>query len=374
MKILIVSNFYKPGYKAGGPIQSIYNLSKLMGQSFQIHVITRSNDFGVEKKFDVIENKWINFDNHKVKYISDKDYTLDKILIEYENIKPEIIYLNSLFNTISWKFILHNFFKKLKCKIIIAPRGELDNGALSLKRNKKQIFLKIFKFLIRDNITFHATTENEKENILKYFSSNISVSANVPNIINQKPIKEIKLPNVTNIVFISRISPKKNLIYCIKVLQKLNITGNINFDIIGPKEDEIYYDKVFSLVKMLPDNIKVNYLGEVENDLLKETTKKYHYLFFPTLAENYGHIIYECLSFGIPVVISDQTPWKEDNNGIFVRDLNNQNQFESIIEQLHTLDNEKYKDLSNQAFNYAHQSVDITQLQISYKELFSCKK
>jgi glycosyltransferase involved in cell wall biosynthesis len=33
--------------------------------------------------------------------------------------------------------------------------------------------------------------------------------------------------------------------------------------------------------------------------------------FFPTRGENYGHVIAESLSVGTPVLISDQTPWRE---------------------------------------------------------------
>ncbi len=39
-----------------------------------------------------------------------------------------------------------------------------------------------------------------------------------------------------------------------------------------------------------------------------------HDLFFlPTLGENFGHVIYEALSAGLPVLLSDQTPWGQVN-------------------------------------------------------------
>ena len=30
----------------------------------------------------------------------------------------------------------------------------------------------------------------------------------------------------------------------------------------------------------------------------------------PTLGENYGHAIFEAMTTGVPVMISDQTPWR----------------------------------------------------------------
>ena len=41
-----------------------------------------------------------------------------------------------------------------------------------------------------------------------------------------------------------------------------------------------------------------------------------HDLFvFPTLGENFGHVIYESLMCGTPVLVSDNTPWLPDKKG-----------------------------------------------------------
>jgi glycosyltransferase involved in cell wall biosynthesis len=38
--------------------------------------------------------------------------------------------------------------------------------------------------------------------------------------------------------------------------------------------------------------------------------KNYDLFFLPTLGENYGHVIFEALASGVPVLISDRTPWQ----------------------------------------------------------------
>jgi glycosyltransferase involved in cell wall biosynthesis len=35
-----------------------------------------------------------------------------------------------------------------------------------------------------------------------------------------------------------------------------------------------------------------------------------HLFYFPTLGENYGHVICEALAAGCPALISDRTPWR----------------------------------------------------------------
>lgn len=372
MKVLIISPYYKPGYKAGGPIQSIYNLSNLLGNQLEIYVLTQSNDFGESEIFNNIdEDQWNNNGNHKVYYCNSKKFNIITLKSIIESVNPQIIYFNSLFQTLTWRTIISNKFNKINAQIIIAPRGELDPGALKLKSFKKKYFIKILKYFIEKDIVFHATTEEEKPNIRKHFFNVIKVAENVPNLIANKPEKEIKIINQTNLVFISRISPKKNLSYCIDVLNKINIDGVINFDIIGPLEDKEYLNEVQKKISNLQKNIIVKYIGEVPNHNLINVTKKYHYLFFPTKAENYGHIIYEALSYGIPVVLSDQTPWRQNDNGVFVSNLEKIDEFQLIIERLHKLDNSEFLRLSNQAYEFAKNKVDIHKITNSYKNLFN---
>lgn len=378
MRILIIAPYYKPGYKAGGPIQSIYNLSKLLGSNCEIYVLTRSNDYGEIKKFESIsENTWVQFDSHQVKYLDSQIFNQKSILNTLNEIKPDYIYFNSFFSATTYQFVIANFFSKVRTQIIIAPRGEFDQGALKLKSLKKKIFLNLIKLFIQSNVKFHATTELEQANIKNILSINSIVAPNVPNIIQTKPRKVIKEKNKTKIAFISRISPKKNLLYAIEILSKINIIGELEFDIIGPKEDENYWEKVSDYIKTHFENqqqIKIDYIGEIPNSELPHKTLKYNYLFFPTLGENYGHIIFECLSYGIPVILSERTPWVENENGVFVRNLNDKMSFVGLIEELHQKSDDDYIKLSDKAFFFAKNSVNLEEMKNSYKFLFNENK
>lgn len=371
MKILIACPYYKPGFKAGGPIQSIYNLAKLLGEDMEIYIFTQSIDFGSDTKHDNIqENIWQSFDNHKVYYCNPSKYGVKNLFDIIKLLQPNFVYFNSVFHKLTWHAILINNILRFNYKFIIAPRGELDSGALKLKAFKKRIFIKIFKIIIGNNIVFHATTLKELHNISKIFNKKIKVAENIPSLVDIKPIRQEKYRNNTNFVFISRISPKKNLEYCIKLLNDNVFEGIINFDIIGPIEDVDYWKLIESKIINVPANVKINYLGEVPNSELKSRTEKYHFLMFPTKSENYGHIIYECLSYGIPVLLSDQTPWEENNNGVFVRSLNDIIGFKLLIESLHKIDNEEFSAISDSSFNYARSIVNMQNLRKQYIELF----
>ncbi len=44
---------------------------------------------------------------------------------------------------------------------------------------------------------------------------------------------------------------------------------------------------------------------------MRKTLAQHDVLFLPTRSENFGHVIHEALSVGVPVLISDQTPWSD---------------------------------------------------------------
>jgi glycosyltransferase involved in cell wall biosynthesis len=175
------------------------------------------------------------------------------------------------------------------------------------------IFSILFRFY--NDIVWHASTDIEKKDINKRMSiksSNILVAKDLPinvknNIFNENVYSYKKSSNELRVVFISRISPEKNLDYALKVLKKIN--KPITFDIYGSAENEKYWKKCQHLISKLPDNIKASYRGELEPQNVVNTFSYYDLFLFPSGGENYGHVIAESLSAGTPVLISKNTPW-----------------------------------------------------------------
>ncbi|WP_231118534.1 glycosyltransferase [Pasteurella multocida] len=74
--------------------------------------------------------------------------------------------------------------------------------------------------------------------------------------------------------------------------------------------DQEYWNACLSLISKLPSHIEVKYYGIVENTKVQETISNYDLFFVPTQGENYGHVFIEALSSGTPILLSDQTPWR----------------------------------------------------------------
>lgn len=310
MKVLVFTAYYLPGYKGGGPIKTIKNLTSNLSSKVSFYILTNDRDLGDLKPYDNICYKdWNSSPDSEIYYLNQTICSYLDILKKIIDTKPDILYLNSLF---SIKFSLYPLLlsKILKKKVVLCPRGELSPGALRLKTHKKNIFLFLFRKLRLDsNVIFQASTLYEKKDILNVFGDSIDIQI-AENISSQVFSDRIAVSTCVPIkaVFLSRISPKKNLIYCLDVLEKISV--EVLFDIYGPIEDSHYWQICLKKIQNLPPNIQVKYQGELAPEVVVPTLTKYDFFLFPTKGENYGHVIVEALCAGLPLVISDATPWR----------------------------------------------------------------
>lgn len=359
-KVLIMTGYYVPAVKGGGPIQSIKNLVDNLSDKIDFYIVTSDRDLGDNKPFNNIQvDMWVKVGKANVFYTDLSKLTWKKIRNIINSIDYDVLYLNSFF---SYKFsivpvILKKIKKILNKRIVLAPRGEFSPGALALKKLKKQVFISLSKIAgLYNDIVWHATTQSEKHDIEKIFGGNINIivannlTANYDDLVYDKKIG--KNEGELKIVFISRIHPKKNLKKAIEFLK--NIEGKIEFNIYGSLEDKKYWAECLEVINSLPSNIKVEYRGIAPHDKVIEIFKEHHIFLFPTLGENFGHVIVEALIGGCPVIISDQTPWRnlEQVHAGWDIALNDEKKFMNVIQYCVDLNSEEYKVLSKDAFEF----------------------
>ncbi|QEQ57219.1 glycosyltransferase [Chlorobium phaeovibrioides] len=169
-------------------------------------------------------------------------------------------------------------------------------------------------------------------------------------------------------VFLSRISPKKNLDYLLTVLKK--VTMRIELSIYGTLENPEYWSMCERLIHELPSSIVVHYRGEVNpKDVLAAFAQ--HVFFFPTRGENFGHVIFEALSAGTCVVLSDQTPWKHDQGGaVEAIPLEDENAWVQAVERWAVCSNDELTELRESAFSYARDYVEKSSAVQQNRDLF----
>lgn len=307
-------SYYLPGYKAGGPLQSIANLVDRLEDEFDFRIVTSNHDLGEEASYpDVPAMNWVPVGKAQVMYLPEKRLSLGEIASIINNIQPDALYLNSFFDR---RFtILPLLARRLgrllrELPVVLAPRGEFSEGALRLKRFKKKSFLLASRLAgMYSGLVWHASTRHEASDIRATMGEvDIMCAVDLPRRLGKPSLRKPRREgDPLRVAFLSRLSPMKNLLYALDVLAKVR-TPTV-FTIYGPREDEEYWRRCAAAIAAMPPHVEVIEAGPIHHSEVVPTLALHDLFFLPTLGENYGHVFAEALEAGLRLLISDQTPW-----------------------------------------------------------------
>ncbi len=116
-KILIIGNYYLPGFKSGGSLRTIVNMVERLGDEFDFEIITLDHDGDKISYKDVRVNDWNKVGNAKVYYLSQNTVLISKLHKLINETKPDSIYINSIFSRLSIFVLILKKFKLISDKI-----------------------------------------------------------------------------------------------------------------------------------------------------------------------------------------------------------------------------------------------------------------
>lgn len=366
-EILIFYDWYSPAFKAGGPIQSLNNLVAYLEKEHQVKILcsNKDNDNSI---LNVLSNSWTQIsDSTSIWYNSET--SIFKWIKFIKQQQSKIWYLNGIY---SLRYNIIPILFKRKSQVVIAPRGMLQKGALSNKKFKKYIYIFLLNlFGGLKNVYWHATDEQEALDIKKCFPycNKIFIVSNIP----KPPVASIMVPDkkqgVLNLIYLSLISQKKNLHLLLKSIQNLN---GVTLDIYGPIKDKNYWERKCKPALNEMQNI-AKYKGEVEPANVQSIIANYDVFILLTNGENFGHAIYESLSVGRPILISNFTPWnnlKQRKIGVNI-DIDNSMEIKEGIEYFRDMDYENFTKHCLNAYEYSKDFYFKKDILDKYKELFN---
>ena len=331
--ILALLPHYLPGYKAGGALRSVEHMVEQLGHPFAFKVVTCDRDDGDREPFPQVRpGEWCDVGKGRAIYLAPRLIGLRRMRRVLTRTEYDVLYLNSLFSP---RFtIVPLLLRRLAAvpprPVVLAPRGELHPGALAqgswaawLPRRlaerlpsprylKKRLYLRLARGtgLFR-GVEWHASTASEAEDIRRHLGTvPVTVAPDLP--APPPPLVPLrarhKEAGTLRVVFLSRIDSKKNLRGAIELLTGLR--GQVRFHIYGPVSDARYWAACQAALARLPANVQARYLGPVPHERVDEVFRDNDLFLFPTLGENFGHVVVEALVQGCPVLISDRTPWR----------------------------------------------------------------
>ena len=372
---MIFTPWYTPAFKAGGPIQSCIRLVAHLKTYNSIQLITGGYDLHDKKPLSGI----LLDENHrldagvKIKYLSKWQYGVITMMREITSFDPEFIYINGLFSKpFVIDVILAHWLLRHRSGIILAVHGTCKPSALTQKKIKKKVFLTLVKLLgFHRKIKFHASNPEEKEEIKAVFGQvDVVVINPMPPAIDERIQYPSKQTGALELIFIGRVHPIKNLHFLLQLLGK--VKGRINLRIAGVIEDLEYHKSCNQLIAQLPPHVSVHFLGEVPHNQIRKVLADAHLMALPTLGENYGYAIIEALSTARPILISDQTPWKnlESAKAGWALPLSEPNQWIEVLNTTNDWDQSTFELWCRGALDYAKKNTNTEELVEKYRELF----
>ena len=228
--------------------------------------------------------------------------------------KYDLIHLQNLWMPLYHK--MARIARKHNIPYIMTPRGCLEPWCMKQKRIKKLVAFHLYqKRDLQQAACILATSKMEADNIRALGIT--SPRAIIPNGIDISEYKcrtsEDKTHVKKQILFLSRIHEKKGIEFLINAWEQLRAkypTWNV---VIAGNGEESYIHRLNEIIKSksLRDCVEIipPVFGEDKRRLYCESS-----LFvLPSYSENFGMVIAEAMSCGVPVITTNGTPWQELN-------------------------------------------------------------
>lgn len=227
-----------------------------------------------------------------------------------KKVRPDLVHINGIWDPQNWLF--QKVCIEQKIKVLLSPHGMLEPYILKRNALKKKIALLLYqKKAIHSADYLHATASAELLQIRKLgFATPAQI---IPNGINVSEVisgcRTMSSESNNNILFLSRVHPKKGLEILIEAISKIrNFSGKVT--IAGEGEDKYIRHLKNLCIKKKVDHY-FSFVGGVYGKRKWELFAQTDFFVLPSYSENFGIVVIEALAAGVPVITTWGTPWEE---------------------------------------------------------------
>ena len=309
-RVAVLADYWRPGWRAGGPIVS---LARLVDKSqCETVILTRDHDLGDSSRyFGISPNTWEHASGSpsKIAYLAGWS-GLRWATRQLRGERPDMIHVNSLHSPLFGVLpLLALRLGVVRSNVVlITPHGELAPSALRHKWWKKTLARPFLRWLVPTRAIWHASSQHEASDVINWLkrTPNLVVA---PDPAPDPAPSASTGPKAPTVLFASRIHPIKGLDVAIRIMG--SVQTPCRFVIAGQPEDDEYWANCQKQLAELPRHIGVDVRGPYSPDESSELMDQATVLLLPTKGENFGQVIAEALSRGCPVAIPPTTPWPD---------------------------------------------------------------
>ena len=349
----------------GGPSRSVPILARGLAENGCEAVLM------TQKTFDMNLHMLDGVDNASTVILpyGIKRSELEKVIIEGNY---DLIHIQCI-----WSPIYHDvccIARKNGIPYIITPRGTLEPWSLEQKKWKKKLAMLLYqKNDLQKANCILATADMEADHV-----RDLGITPPIAIIPNGIDVSEYlcrsskdKASVKKQIVFLSRIHEKKGIEFLINAWKSLHckypdwnvvIAGNGEATYVNQLKQDISIKGLQNYMEIVPP-----VFGEEKHKLYCESS-----LFvLPTYSENFGMVIAEAMSCGVPVITTNGTPWQELNEHKlgWCIDLSLDNLIKTISEAL-DLGTDMLFDMGQKCSQYIRDTYQYTEVAAKNKSVY----
>lgn len=234
-----------------------------------------------------------------------------KVLIsEIKRARPDVIHVHGL-----WQPLCHwaaSLATQHGIPLVVQPHGMLEPWALNHKAWRKRISLMLYQRRdLKIAAALVASTEREMDSFRKLGLSNdvavIPHGIHVDNATDSAADRTEETKRLRKILFLSRLHPVKGLSTLLRAWSQVDRAG-WQLIVAGPDEGG-YLRQMRDLAGELRLADDISFAGEVQGQVKASAYRSADLFVLPTQSENFGIVIAEALSYGVPVITTRAAPW-----------------------------------------------------------------
>ena len=373
---------------SGGPTKTVSSLSKnLINSGIDLNIVTQNGYIELpnfkNQNYDYKNLFSSNFSSRPLLRTDIVAFALEN----FRNSSLKVIHDNGIWlpfnNTISY------ISRKLNIPLVISPHGMLEPWSLNYKSFKKKLAWKIYQYkAIKSAKVLHATSLQEAKN-LKELNIDLPIAIipngiDIPNHNDKKKIHNLSDLGICDdgrkiILSLGRIHPKKGLINLLEAWKeskflfkewRLIIAGFPEINYLKLLEDFVLKENISSSVDIIGPQIGKDLENIYSNSKI---------FILPTFSENFGLVVAEALSYGLPVITTQGAPWaalKDENAGWWCKP--NKQDLINTLHKVSQLNNSEYNLMSKNAMElskkYSWKCLSSSYIKLYQWTLGLCEK
>jgi glycosyltransferase involved in cell wall biosynthesis len=219
---------------------------------------------------------------------------------------PRLIHDNGLWgytNAVAGKYAARH-----RIPLVISPHGMLEPWAMRSKALKKRVALTLYQQAILDSAAmFVVSAESECDSVrqagLKQPVAIVPAGVALPATTATHTQATVE----RRLLFLSRIHPKKGLASFVEAWRTVRQPG-WKIIVAGPDEGG-HRAEIERLIASHALTADFEFSGPVAGEPKRRLFESADVFVLPTFSENFGVVIAEALSYGVPVLTTRGTPW-----------------------------------------------------------------